>query len=172
MLRETEIMQQALTLAEENMRSGLWWPVACIIAKNKEIVFSSLNTMAQDAFDPTAHAEITTIRNFCKQQQMRTCSWYELYVTAEPCPMCLWAIYWTCFDAVYFASSVDDAEQCQRIDKKIYEQLWMAWAMRIIPCTQLLDSEWRALLQQRPAFVDKRPDLKELIALQRAQFSK
>ena len=160
-------MSQALALAEENMRSWAGWPVACIIAKNKEVIFSSLNKMSADAFDPTAHAEITTIREFCKQQKIRECSWYELYITAEPCPMCLWAIYWACFDTVYFCTSIDDAEWCKWIDKKIYHELQLPKDQRTIPCLQVFDERWKNLLKQWNLSAQQRPDLNALIHKQR-----
>jgi guanine deaminase len=171
MATDVEIMSHALSLAEENMRSWVWWPVACIIAKNKEIIFSSLNKMSEDGFDPTAHAEITTIREFCKQEKIRECSWYEMYVTAEPCPMCLWAIYRACFDAVYFCTSVDDAEECKWIDKKIYQQFQLPKEERVIPCVQVVDEKWKKMLAQRDLFAECRPDLSTLIQRQRKKLS-
>ncbi len=42
--------------------------------------------------DPTAHAEILTIRELCKKMKSQRIPDYDLYVTLEPCTMCAAAI--------------------------------------------------------------------------------
>lgn len=75
--------------------------------------------------DPTAHAEVTTIRVACKElgvfdlgtiykdkstlPQKGPTSHCEIYVNAEPCPMCYAAIAWARIPVVVFAATRYDA---------------------------------------------------------------
>jgi len=43
-------------------------------------------------FDPTAHAEVTAIRDACGSLRTLDLSGSTIYVSMEPCPMCLWSI--------------------------------------------------------------------------------
>lgn len=75
--------------------------------------------------DPTAHAEVSTIRVVCKElevfdlgtikkgksklPQKGLTSHCEIYVNAEPCPMCYAAICWARIPVVVFAATRYDA---------------------------------------------------------------
>lgn len=52
-----------------------------------EVVAEAYNTVAQTN-DPSAHAELNLIRDFCREQNTTKLSGFTLYTTAEPCPMC------------------------------------------------------------------------------------
>ncbi len=52
-----------------------------------EVVGEAYNTVSQTD-DPSAHAELNLIRNYCREQNATTLSGFTLYTTAEPCPMC------------------------------------------------------------------------------------
>lgn len=79
--------------------------------------------------DPTAHGEVTAIRQACQElgvinlgriekddpnlklpQKSKTTR-CELYTSAEPCPMCYCATRWARIDYIYFAATVYDAGQ-------------------------------------------------------------
>lgn len=64
-----EIIWKAIKIAQENIDQEKWWPIWCIIAKKWKVVFIWNNSQSEDSFDPTAHAEISTIRNFCKEKK-------------------------------------------------------------------------------------------------------
>lgn len=53
-----------------------------------EVVSSSHNSVRKDA-DPSAHAEVTAIRQACKKLGKTSLSGCEIYTSCEPCPMCL-----------------------------------------------------------------------------------
>lgn len=162
-------MRQAIQIAHSNIITQSGWPVACVIAKDDKIVFTSTNKMSPWSFDPTAHAEITTIREFCTKEKIWQCSWYDLYVTSEPCPMCLWAIYRACFDRVFYCNTIEDAEDLHRIDKKIYRELSLPRTQRCIPCIHIHDSAGTDLLTKRRNRESTREDLQGLIAMQRSK---
>lgn len=167
-----QIMQKALNFAKENIINKRWGPVACIIVKDWEIVYSSANELSENWFDPTAHAEISTIREFCKQNKIRECSWYELYVTSEPCPMCLWAIYWASFDKVYYCNTIDDANNERWIDKKIYQDMILPNIDRNIKCIKIDNPDWKKLFEYRNDHLNSRPDLVKYVDTIRNSFEK
>ena len=77
--------------------------------------------------DPTAHGEVTCIRQACRElgvldlghiaksnpnlKMPQTCavSHCDLYTSGEPCPMCYSATRWSHIDNIYFAATVLDA---------------------------------------------------------------
>ena len=80
-------IQQAKKAAEKDEV-----PVGAIIhdASGKIIAKDSNKTI--ELCDPTAHAEINAIRNACKAREDLYLSDCTIYVTLEPCSMCLAAI--------------------------------------------------------------------------------
>jgi tRNA(adenine34) deaminase len=66
-------------------------PIASIIVRDGEIIGRGANTMFSD-FDPSAHAEITALRDACGRLKTLDLSGSTLYTTIEPCPMCFWAM--------------------------------------------------------------------------------
>ena len=66
-------------------------PVGAVVVKNGEIIGAGLNRSIQDA-DPTAHAEIVAIRAAAIAENNYRLSDTTLYVTLEPCAMCVGAM--------------------------------------------------------------------------------
>lgn len=66
-------------------------PVGAVLVKNGEIVGAGLNRSIQDS-DPTAHAEIIAIRAAAHAEQNYRLNGTTLYVTLEPCAMCIGAM--------------------------------------------------------------------------------
>ena len=87
--------------------------------------------------DPTAHAEVTAIRDACKNLgsfQLDDC---EIYTSCEPCPMCLGAIYWARPKVVYYANNREDAANIGFDDSMIYAEMSLDMADRKIPIISL-----------------------------------
>lgn len=93
-------MQKAIEIAHN---SGEDVPVGALIVKNGEIIASACNER-EKTNDPSAHAEILTIRKASLALNNWRLDDCELYVTLEPCPMCAWAILQSRIKAVYFGS--------------------------------------------------------------------
>ena len=71
--------------------------------------------------DPTAHAEIMSIRDACKNIKSYDLSKCELYTTCYPCPMCLSAIMWSNIKKVYYGNTKEDAANIGFRDDYIYD---------------------------------------------------
>jgi|SRR5579863_1046846 len=60
-------------------------------------------------YDPSAHAEVRTIRLACKKINAYLLKGYTLYTTCEPCPMCMGCALWAGLDRVVFGATIADA---------------------------------------------------------------
>ncbi|WVZ62561.1 hypothetical protein U9M48_012298 [Paspalum notatum var. saurae] len=65
------------------------YPFGAVIVRggDEEVVVSSRNLVRRDT-DPSAHAEVTAIREACKKLGRINLSDCEIYSSCEPCPMC------------------------------------------------------------------------------------
>jgi tRNA(Arg) A34 adenosine deaminase TadA len=59
--------------------------------------------------DPSAHAEVRTIRLACRELQSPSLRGYALYTTCEPCPMCMACALWARVDRVVYGATIGDA---------------------------------------------------------------
>jgi guanine deaminase len=134
-----EFMRRAIHLALDNIRAG-GGPFGAVIAKNARIIAEGANRVTATN-DPTAHAEIVTIRDACRALGNFQLVGCDLYTTCEPCPMCLGAIYWARPDRIFYAGTAADAAAAGFDDAFIYDELKHAHDARRIPMTQLLRDE-------------------------------
>ncbi len=132
MTREEKFMRQAIQLSLQGMANNEGGPFGCIIVKGDKIVGRG-NNKVSSTNDPTAHAEVTAIRDACKNLgsfQLEDC---EIYTSCEPCPMCLGAIYWARPKIVYYANNRRDAADIGFDDSMIYDEMKVAIENRKIP---------------------------------------
>jgi guanine deaminase len=125
-------MREAIRIAVENVRSGRGGPFAAVVAKDGQIIATGANSVTSSN-DPTAHAEVTAIREACRALGSFQLTGCEIYTSCEPCPMCLGAIYWARPDRVYYAATADDAAAAGFDDSFIYEELKRMPSERRIP---------------------------------------
>ena len=83
-------MKRALELANRAEEAGEV-PVGAVIVRNGELVAEGWNRPISSA-DPTAHAEIVALRAAGQKLDNYRLLDTELYVTLEPCPMCVGAM--------------------------------------------------------------------------------
>ncbi len=83
-------MRLALNIAREGMKAGEV-PVGAIIVKNNKIISKAYNEV-EISTDPVAHAEVLAIQRACKELENWRLTDCTLYVTLEPCIMCMGAI--------------------------------------------------------------------------------
>jgi len=87
---DDRIMKAALTEAAKAAARGEV-PVGAVVVRNGRIVARGSNRPVGSS-DPTAHAEIVAIRRASKKAGNYRLTDCDLYVTVEPCAMCLGAI--------------------------------------------------------------------------------
>lgn len=99
---EEKFMREALAQAQKAKKKGEV-PIGAVVVYRGKIIGKGYNlrTRLQMA---TAHAEVRAIEKACK----KLCSWRlpesEIYITLEPCPMCMGAILNARIDKVYFGA--------------------------------------------------------------------
>jgi tRNA(Arg) A34 adenosine deaminase TadA len=129
-------MVKAINLAKKSVEKG-GGPFGAVIVKDGIIVAQGSNCVTLND-DPTAHAEVTTIRKACKKLQTFDLSGCEIYTSCEPCPMCLSAIYWAHIDKIYYGCTKTDAKDIGFDDSFIYDQIDLKPEKRSIPASNIL----------------------------------
>ena len=133
---DEKFMSEAVNAALKGMSNNEGGPFGCIVVKDGEIVGRG-NNKVTSTNDPTAHAEVTAIRDACKNLgtfQLDDC---VIYTSCEPCPMCLGAIYWARPKKVYYGSNQVDAANIGFDDAFIYKEIPLPYEERSIPFEQL-----------------------------------
>jgi tRNA(adenine34) deaminase len=87
--QDAAFMQIALSQAEEAAAAGEI-PVGAIVTVGSQILATGQNRSIRDV-DPSAHAEIIALRAACHAQSNHRLTDATLYVTLEPCAMCVGA---------------------------------------------------------------------------------
>ena len=95
-------MRRALDLAALAAEAGEV-PVGAVVTLNGEILAEARNAM-RGQLDPTAHAEMTAIREAALRLGSPRLDGCELWVTLEPCAMCAAAISLARIGKVNFAA--------------------------------------------------------------------
>ncbi|MBJ2173177.1 nucleoside deaminase [Aureibaculum sp. A20] len=129
-------MTEAIQLAIKGMNANEGGPFGCVIVKDDKIIGRGNNKVTSNN-DPTAHAEVTAIRDACKHLNSFQLEGCIIYTSCEPCPMCLGAIYWARPDKVYFGCSQTDAANIGFDDAFIYKEIDLAFDKRSIPFQQV-----------------------------------
>jgi guanine deaminase len=136
---EKRFMEQAIKKAEDNIALG-GGPFGAVIVKDGQIVALGNNRVTLTN-DPTAHAEVTAIREACKVLNTFDLSGCEIYTSCEPCPMCLSAIYWARIEKIYYGNTKTDAKNIGFDDSFIYDEIEKNPADRAIPAVQFMAGE-------------------------------
>lgn len=147
-------MKEAVNLSLDAVRRKTGGPFGAVVVKDGRIVGRGQN-MVTSANDPTAHAEITAIRDACRTLGDFSLHGCDLYASCEPCPMCLAAIYWSGIDRVVYAASTEDAEAAGFDDALIYRELARPPEKRRLPMVRLDDPSARDAFREWIAMEDK-----------------
>lgn len=139
MMKKDDFMRKAIELSLKNIENG-GGPFGAVIVKDGEIIATGVNRVTASC-DPTAHAEVSAIREAAKQLGTFNLSGCEIYTSCEPCPMCLGAIYWARLDKMYYANTKADAKNIGFDDSFIYDELELKPADRKLPSETLLHNE-------------------------------
>ncbi len=135
--KHEEFMLMAIKLSEENVKQKKGGPFGAVITKDDKLIAKSANTVMVTT-DPTAHAEIATIRLACKELNTFDLTGCVIYTSCEPCPMCLGAIYWANLDKMYYANTKKDAADIGFDDAFMYKEMNLKPEERKLQSIQIL----------------------------------
>lgn len=137
-----QFMRQAIQLAIDNIKNS-GGPFGAVIVKDGKVIATGVNRVTANN-DPTAHAEITAIRQACEKLGTFSLEGCDIYSSCEPCPMCLGAIYWAHLDHLYYGANKHDAAAAGFDDQFIYEELERPSTTRRLKTVSLLEEEAKA----------------------------
>ena len=132
-----DFAQRTIDLAQRNVEEG-GRPFATVIVEDGEVLAESPNRVAQTR-DPTAHAEILAIRDACTKLGTEHLTRSTIYVLAQPCPMCLGALYYCSPDEVVFLTTRESYAPHYVDDRKyfeldtFYDEFTKPWHQRRLP---------------------------------------
>ena len=142
-------MRVALELGREARRSGEV-PVGAVVAIDGAIVGEGFNQPI-GSNDPTAHAEIVALRDAAKRIGNYRLTGASLYVTIEPCQMCVGAMIHARVARVIYGTPEPKAGA---IESAMRAHEHASLNHRMTATGGVLEAECRALIQE--FFADKR----------------
>lgn len=146
-------MQMAIDLSIENVEKG-GGPFGAVIVKDGEVVACGANRVVPNN-DPTAHAEVSAIREACRKLQTFKLDGCTIYSSCEPCPMCLSAIYWSGISRLCYGNTKTDAADINFDDSFIYDQLHLSYDERSLQCEHFMRNEALVAFRKWDSMTDK-----------------
>jgi tRNA(Arg) A34 adenosine deaminase TadA len=100
---DENFLRLAIALAQQAREHGDK-PFGAVLVEGGVIIHQSRNRI-YELSDPTAHAELGVISDYCRAQRRFSLAGCTLYASAEPCPMCAGAIHWARIARVVYSVS-------------------------------------------------------------------
>lgn len=107
-----KFMKSALRCAETALKEGEV-PIGAVVVLDGKVIARGHNRRTKRQL-ATAHAEIEAIEKACKKLKSWRIPECELYVTLEPCPMCMGAVLNSRIKKVYFGAPEDKGRSLTR----------------------------------------------------------
>lgn len=101
--KHSDFMELALIEARKAENIGEV-PVGCVIVRDDKVIATGYNTRERDK-SALGHAEINAIAFACKELSSWRLDGCRIYVTLEPCMMCMGAILNARFDMLIFGAT-------------------------------------------------------------------
>jgi len=152
---DTFYMQQALREASRAFEADEV-PIGAVLVHKKQVVGRAYNQVRL-LKDPTAHAEMLAITQACEALGSEHLPETTLYVTLEPCPMCVGAMILARIERLVFGAREKKTGAC---GSKVHLMADASWNHRFKIEEGLLEFESAALLQE--FFKNRRPRNKSL----------
>ena len=135
-----DFMKKAIALARQGMLQGAGGPFGAVVVRDGVIVGEGWNRVLATN-DPTAHGEVTAIRDACAKLGTFSLEGCEIHTTGQPCPMCLGAIHWARIGKIYYGFRVEDAAEIGFDDTEFFRQMQLPAEERLIPSEELCREE-------------------------------
>jgi tRNA(adenine34) deaminase len=117
---DVHFMREALALAMEAGAAGEV-PVGAVVVKDGRVVGRGFNQPIT-SHDPTAHAEVMALRDAARELGNYRLVDCDLYVTLEPCAMCVGAIFHARIRRLVFGASDPKTGACGSVIDLFAEQ--------------------------------------------------
>lgn len=133
---DARFMQMAIDLSSDNVDNG-GGPFGAVIVRDGKVLATGVNRVVPNN-DPTAHAEVSAIREACHSLENYKLEGCTIYSSCEPCPMCLSAIYWAGIKRLCYGNTKADAKAIDFDDQFIYDQLDLDYKDRSVKCEHFM----------------------------------
>ena len=100
---DTALLRLAIALAHSARQQGAD-PFGALLAIDGSVVHQGYDRSVECS-DPTFHAELGVISEYCRAHSRFSLEEYTLYTSTEPCAMCAGAIHWARISRVVFSVS-------------------------------------------------------------------
>lgn len=145
-MKDEKFMRAALKQAQLSLAADEV-PIGCVVVKNGQVISRAHNTRNKSK-NATEHAELVAISRACKKTGDWRLNGCDLYVTLEPCVMCLGA----CFNArianVYFgaydASGSGCVQLAESIGKTLNHEIMLEGGLLAEECSQILTDYFKS----------------------------
>jgi tRNA(adenine34) deaminase len=98
-------------------------PVGAVIVQNKKVIGRAHNQVRL-LKDPTAHAEMLAITQACETMEAERLPESTLYVTLEPCPMCVGAMILARIQRLVFGAREKKTGACGSVVHLLADGKW------------------------------------------------
>jgi tRNA(Arg) A34 adenosine deaminase TadA len=100
---DERFLRLAISLARQARASGAD-PFGAALVRDGAVVYQ-VSDRCVELSDPTYHAELSAISEYCRTSEQFSLAGVTLYSSAEPCPMCAGAMHWARISRVVFSVS-------------------------------------------------------------------
>ena len=121
MCKNHDFMREAIDLSIRNIDND-GGPFGAVIVKDGKIIARGVNRVTASV-DPTAHAEVSAIREAAKVLGTFDLSGCEILLFVRAVSDVLVAIYWAHLDKLYYGNNKTDAKNIGFDDSFIYDEL-------------------------------------------------
>ena len=111
-------MRRAIEIARAASQEAGCAPIGCVIVRHGKIIGEGSNEVGPQC-DPTAHAEIVSIRRACSAVGSPDLSDATLYTTLQPCGMCSMASIWSKIGKIVFGAERHQVHKMYFEDKHL-----------------------------------------------------
>lgn len=111
-------MRRAIEIARAAPQEKGAAPIGCVIVRNGKVIGEGSNEVGPQC-DPTAHAEMVSIRRACETVAAPDLSDATLYSTLQPCGMCSMASIWAKIGTIVFGAERHQVHKMYFEDKHL-----------------------------------------------------
>lgn len=146
---DQSLIRRTFVLAEQALLAGER-PVGAVLVRDGTVV-----SEASDAVfalrDPTAHAELRLISDYCQANGLHHLRGYDLFCFIEPCLMCCGAIHWAKIRRVVYALPQERLNHLSGGRLKPGSRTYLATGNRIVEVVGPIEEEAAfAIAEQYP----------------------
>ena len=149
-------MNRAIELARGGIARGDGGPFGAVVVRDGEIIGEGWNRVVSSN-DPTAHGEITAIRDACSRLGTFSLEGCEIHTTGQPCPMCLGAIHWARIGRIHYGFRIEDAAEVGFDDREFFREIALPPEKRRIQSVESCRAEAMELLREYARMPGKQP---------------